>query len=425
VSLALRDGSRVCIVGGGPAGSLAALHLLRFAAEAGRSLEVQIFEPRDFTRRGPAGCNGCAGILSSWLLAGLDDLGIRLPPEVIRSYIRAYEVHLGGEILPVAAPNPEKEILSVYRGGGPRLGEADGGASFDHYLLSQACRRGARHRAVRVRRITWEGRPQVHAGSEVVAADLVVLATGVNARPPLDPSFGYRPPRSATMAQDEVARPADWPNDVVRAYFREPRGLLFGALIPKGEFLNISLLGRGLTADAVRDFLDVHGLGPVFPAGERSLCGCTPRIVIRPTRTCYGDRWVAVGDAAVTRLYKDGIGSAFVTSRAAMETAVRHGVGRRDFRHLYAPVCRDIARDNIAGWWLFEFWSRALTNSRVMRGWAEALRREAEEKRRPLTQTRILWGMLTGDERYRTLLRLLLSPAALAGAWRAAPPGET
>jgi len=417
--LTLSDGSRVCIVGGGPSGSLAAIHLLHFAQAAGLTLDVQIFEPRDFNRRGPAGCNGCAGILSSRLLAGLDELGVVLPPQVIRSYIRAYEVHLDGEALPIEAPNPASEIVSVYRGGGPRLGSDDGGASFDGFLLAEACARGARHRPLRVRHVTWGDRPLIHAGSEVVPAELVVLATGVNPRPPLSPQFGYRPPRTAAMAQDEVERPPDWPNDVVRAYFREPRGLLFGALIPKGEHLNISLLGRGLRADAVRDFLEVQGLDRSFPSAERSLCGCTPRIAVRPARDYFGDRWVAVGDAAVTRLYKDGIGSAFVTSHAAMQAAVNHGIGKRDFRRFYGPVCQAIARDNRSGRWLFGLWMRALANPRVVQAWKRALRQEAHERSRPLTHTRILWGMLTGDEPYEVLLRLLLTPRNLASIWQA------
>ena len=418
MKLALSNGSRVCIVGGGPAGSLAALHLLRFAADAGLSLDVQIFEPRNFSRRGPAGCNGCAGILSSRLLAGLDELGVGLPPTVIRSYIRAYEVHLDGEALPIEAPNPASEIVSVYRGGGPRLASAEGGSSFDGFLLAEACARGAHHIPLRVRQVSREGRPLVHAGSEEIPADLVVLATGVNARPPLSPRFGYRPPRTAAMAQDEVERPRDWPNDVVRAYFQEPRGLMFGALIPKGEHLNISLLGRGLTADAVRDFLEAHGLGRSFPSIERSLCGCTPRIAVRPARGYFGDRWVAVGDAAVTRLYKDGIGSAFVTARAAMQAAVDHGIGKRDFRRYYAPACRAISRDNLSGRWLFGLWSRALANPEIVRAWKAALREESREKARPLAHTRILWGMLTGEEPYEALLRLLLAPGSIASLWR-------
>ena len=419
MSLSLRNGSRVCIVGGGPAGSFAALHLLRLAETSGLSLDVLIFEPRDFRRVGPAGCNRCAGILSSRLLTGLAALGLSLPPEVIQAYIRAYAVHLDGEVYPIEAPTSDAEIVSVYRGGGPRLGRAQSVVSFDGFLLEQARACGARHIGERVRRVSWDQGPVVHTGSQVIPADLLVLATGVNARPPLDSTFGYRLPRTDVMAQDEILRPADWPNDVVRTYFRHPRGLIFGALIPKGEYLNISLLGDGLTADAVPDFLEAQGLSPSIPMPSGSLCGCTPRIAVRPARRSFGNRWVAIGDAAVTRLYKDGIGSAYATAKAAMETAVQHGIGAADFRSQYAPACRRMARDNRFGHWLFRLWSRALTVPRLMDAWKATLREEASGVSRERTHMRILWGMFTGDEAYERLLLLALTRESLGSLWRA------
>ena len=221
------------------------------------------------------------------------------------------------------------------------------------------------------------------------------------------------------MAQDEVQRPSDWPNDVVRTYFRYPRGLVFGALIPKGEYLNISLLGDGLTPDAVADFLEAQGLAPSLAPPQGSLCGCTPRIAVQPAQRIFGDRWVAVGDAAVTRLYKDGIGSALATAEAAMKAAVLRGIGADDFRRFYAPVCRRIAQDNLYGKWLVRLWSRALTTPPALRAWKRILGEEARGSERHRTQMRILWGMLTGDEPYRALLRLALSPRSLGGLTKA------
>lgn len=421
--LSLRNGSRVCIVGGGPAGSFAALHCLRLAEARQLSLEVLIFEPRNFQGRGPAGCNRCAGILSSHLLAGLDEFGLRLPPEVIQAYIRTYAVHLDGQVYPIGTPTPESEIVSVYRGGGPRLGRAAARTSFDGFLLDQACARGARHVPARVRHVSWAGTPVIHTATESMPADLLVLATGVNARPPMDPVYGYHSPPTAVMAQDEVLRPTDWPNDIVRMYFRHPRGLIFGALIPKGEYLNISLLGDGLTLDAVSDFLEAQGLSPTIPPRPGSLCGCTPRISVGVAPRTFGDRWVAVGDAAVTRLYKDGIGAAWITAREAMTVAIERGMSESDFRRGYAPACRRIARDNVFGKWLLRLWSRALASPRLLIAWKRILEKEirGEASR---TQMRILWGMFTGDEPYLDLLRLTVSPASLGALMQAALRGK-
>jgi flavin-dependent dehydrogenase len=237
VELGLSDGNRVCIVGGGPAGSFAALHLLHLARQRGLRLEVLIFEPRDFSRPGPGGCNRCAGILSSRLLGGLDGLGVSLSREIIQAEVRAYAIKLDGEILRIERPDPRRRIVSVYRGGGPRLCQGEPVASFDGYLLAQACAHGARHIAARVRQVNWAGRPVVETAQEHYPADLLVLTTGVNSRAPLAPVFGYQPPKTEIMAQDEILRPATWPDDQVSVFFRRPPGLIFGALIPKGQYL--------------------------------------------------------------------------------------------------------------------------------------------------------------------------------------------
>ena len=417
MKLRLRDGNRVCIIGGGPAGSLAALHLLGMSQEQGKSLEVLIFEPRDFVRPGPMGCNHCAGILSSRLQRGLKNLSLSLPDEVIQAEIQAYALHFGDEILRVEQPDPEKRILSVFRGGGPRCLLNSPTASLDSYLLSQACARGARHIPHRVRHVKKNQHPVVQTARQEYAADLIVLATGINSRSPLDPEFGYHPPRTDIMAQDEIPLPAEWPTEEVSVYFRQPQGLIFGALTPKGEYLNVSLLGKGMTLDAINDFFDVQGLVRAFPSPIESLCGCTPRIVVNRAKCYYGDRWVAVGDAAATRLYKDGIGSAFLTSQAAMQVALQRGISKQDFQRGYSPYCQRIANDNRYGKMLFRLWTFVLNTPPVLEAWIGVARAETARGSQGII-ARILWGMFTGDEDYGELLRLSISPRAINKLWK-------
>ena len=97
MSIRLNDGDHVCIIGGGPAGSFAALHLLNKIEQLGLRLEVLIFEPRNFHLPGPGGCNRCAGIISSRLIGDLENLGIQLPSDVVQSEIRGYSIHLNNE----------------------------------------------------------------------------------------------------------------------------------------------------------------------------------------------------------------------------------------------------------------------------------------------------------------------------------------
>lgn len=72
----LDNGSKVGIIGGGPSGSFFAYFLLRFARLMDMDLSVDIYEPRDFAKPGPAGCNMCGGIVSESLVQALAVEGI-------------------------------------------------------------------------------------------------------------------------------------------------------------------------------------------------------------------------------------------------------------------------------------------------------------------------------------------------------------
>ena len=67
----LENGMRIAVVGGGPAGSFFSYFLLEMAKETGIQVELDIYEPRDFSRQGPAGCNMCGGIASEALVQEL------------------------------------------------------------------------------------------------------------------------------------------------------------------------------------------------------------------------------------------------------------------------------------------------------------------------------------------------------------------
>jgi len=55
--LFLDNGSRVAVIGGGPAGSFFTYFLFEMAERIGMELAVDIYEPRDFTKPAPHGCN--------------------------------------------------------------------------------------------------------------------------------------------------------------------------------------------------------------------------------------------------------------------------------------------------------------------------------------------------------------------------------
>src|SRR3990172_3641388 len=92
--LVLEDGSRIGVIGGGPAGSFFSFFLLDMAERIGIDLQVEIHEPRDFSVPGAPGCNMCGGIVSESLVQALAAEGINLPVTVVERGIDSYFLHL-------------------------------------------------------------------------------------------------------------------------------------------------------------------------------------------------------------------------------------------------------------------------------------------------------------------------------------------
>jgi flavin-dependent dehydrogenase len=352
------------------------------------------------------------------LVRNLERLGLSIPEDVIQSRLSAYILHINDDELCLQSPDPQRVIYSVYRGSGPRLGEPPYPRSFDGWLASEAQARGAILRRERVRAVRYGPRPVIVTARQEIEADLVVLANGINSQTLLDPAYNYRPPRTETMAQDELPLPDGDHQDKIHIYCEPPKGLIFGALIPKGKYVNVSLLGHKLPPDAITVFVDEHHLAGMALPVAPFLCGCAPRLAVTPARGCFTDRLVAVGDAAVTRLYKDGIGSAILTAEAAARTAVRQGVSRADFASGYAPTCRAIVVDNIYGRLLFRLWMLARRFPILVEAWGRSIQSESSLPATDQLHRRLLWGIFTGDESYRKIFWMLFSRAAIWSLWQ-------
>jgi flavin-dependent dehydrogenase len=157
-STSLRNGDRVAIVGGGPAGSFFAIHLLREAKRLDRNIEVVIVEKRgpsdpnfdDFQCRG---CNFCAGLISPRLNEILEECGLAVPAEIIQGRIDYVWIHGLWKNLRLRVPN-DKQMYSVFRGSlpGRRTGRP---AGFDGFLLGEAVKEGARIQYGEVQRIAY------------------------------------------------------------------------------------------------------------------------------------------------------------------------------------------------------------------------------------------------------------------------------
>ena len=82
----LENGSRVAVIGGGPAGCFFSIFFIRLAQLLDLDIHVDIFEYRNFKADGPAGCNMCAGVISEGLVQLLSIEGIIIPDNLIEIY---------------------------------------------------------------------------------------------------------------------------------------------------------------------------------------------------------------------------------------------------------------------------------------------------------------------------------------------------
>ena len=412
---ALDDGSRVAVVGGGPAGSFVSYFMLDMARRLGLDLNVDLYEPRDYTRSGPASCNHCGGIVSESLVQLLATEGISLPNDVVQRGLDSYVLHMGVGQARIDTPLQEKRIAAIHRGAGPRGVVDSRWRSFDGYLQQLAVDSGADMIVDRVAKASLEdGHPQLETRSGSVRSyDLLVGAVGVNTKM-LEQfeslGIGYRPPETTKtyicefpLGEETVSR---YLGNSMHVFLLDLPRLEFGALIPKGEFVTVCLLGEEIDKELVDTFLNTPDVKGCLPPGwqvPKVHCHCSPQINIGAAIQPFADRIVLVGDCGVSRLYKDGIGAAYRTAKAAANTAVFHGVAAADFRKHYLPVVKGISSDNRFGKVIFTVTGLI---QKLYLGRRAVLRMVTHEQKTagkaPL-MSMVMWDTFTGSAAYREI----------------------
>jgi flavin-dependent dehydrogenase len=432
--IALQDGSRVAVIGAGPAGSLFAYFLLDMAKRIDLSLDVDLWEPRGtFAKPGPAGCNMCGGIVSETLVQNLAIEGVALSPVVVQRGIDAYVLHTDVGSTRIETPLAEMRIGAVHRGAGPKDAKIARWESFDHHLQARALARGARLFTSRVDAVSREpdGRVRVEGRDGSAGTyDLVVGAVGVNS-PALKLfeglGIGYERPvttktliREYFLGEEVIGRTL---GSAMHVFLLDVPRLEFAAAIPKGDYVTVAVLGEDIDDALVDAFLARPEVRACMPPGwdpaVRS-CQCMPSISVRGVTKPYADRFVFVGDAGVTRLYKDGIGAAYRTAKAAARAALFEGISEAAFARHFAPVCRSIAADNQIGKLAFAITHVARRFALLRRA---MLRMAAAEQRRPgdlRPMSSVLWDMFSGSAPYRDIFLRMIRPAFLIRfAWAA------
>ena len=424
--LRLEDGSRIGVIGGGPAGCFFSYFALLTARRIGLSLNVDIFEPKNFSKPGPMGCNMCGGVIYESLVQNLAVEGIHLPPEVIQRRIDSYMLHMDVGSVRIETPLKEKRIAAVHRGGGPRTFRPENVNSFDAYLLGLARESGARVVSERVTSIGWlDGRRFVETkGGSRETYDLLVSAVGVNAG-----AFGQDEATSKTAPTAPRTTRAHiseffltkrmlkrYIGSSMHIFLLEIPRLEFAAIIPKSDYATACLLGEEIDDALVESFLkspEVASCMPPLWKPPQNRCHCSPRINVGAAPSSFADRFVSIGDCATTRLYKDGIGSAYLTAKVAATAAVLRGVSAEVFRRYFAPACRRIEADNRIGKTIYDIVRFARTSRWLRRAIFRMVTREQKLAGSRRRMSLILWDAFSGGASFRSIRRRFLHPLFL------------
>jgi flavin-dependent dehydrogenase len=425
-SLHLENGSRVAVVGGGPAGTFFSYFLLDFAERAGVDLKVDIYEPRDFSLPAPQGCNMCAGVISETLIQNLATEGINLPASVVQKAINSYVLHTELSSQRIDAAFHEKRIAAIFRGAGPHGIREIKFRGFDDYLLSLAEQKGANTIRLRVTgvdrvndKLVVQTRDSAKEGYDLLAVSAGVNTSLINL---FDKAASkYNPPRTTKTAIREYFLGKEtvdkYFGDSLHVFLLDIPKLDFAMIVPKGDYVSVCLLGKDIDENLLKAFLTAPEVQSCFPDGwqwDQANCKCAPRINVGAARKPYADRVVFIGDSGVSRLYKDGVGAAYRAAKAAASCAILEGISSEDFRRYYAPFYRMVQVDNLFGRFIFLV-SHIIQRMRSSR--KAVLRMVAIEQQSPDRSPRlsnVLWDTFTGSASYLDVFLRTLHPVFIS-----------
>lgn len=422
--LKLDDNSQLAVIGGGPAGSFFSYFLLDMAERVGITIQIDIFESRDFSSPAPMGCNMCGGIISESLVQTLATEGINLPSTVVQRGIESYTLHMDVGSVVIKTPLHEKRIGAVYRGAGPRDIKEKRWDSFDGFLQKLTKEKGAQIIQGRVNNINWEGgRPQVKTREGLEKAyDLLAVAVGVNSPTvKLFSETDYEAPGTTKTFICEYYLGKELVDNSLGSSMHTfllniPR-LEFAAFIPKGDYVTVCMLGREIDKELVLSFLESPEVKDCMPPTwilTQNACQCYPRINIKGSDKPFSERMLFIGDCGVSRLYKDGIGAAYHTAKAAATTVIFEGISADNFKKHFWPACRRVEHDNRIGKMIF-FAVGKLQKFRFAR--RAILRMVTMEQKWNHGQKRMsmaLWDMFTGSAPYKEVFLRMLHPLFIA-----------
>ena len=443
----LKDGNRILVLGGGPSGAFSAIHLLREAKKAHKDIRVTIIDKRMVLEPGRPlqelkGCNFCAGIISPRLQKELIRNHLTLPREVICEKFTHIWIHGLWKNFPLRVP-PGQEILSVFRGTLPpkREGMTLG---LDAFLLKKAVEEGADIITGEAQSIeyTQKKKPLLRIKSPLgdvftIESDFACICTGINLNPgkqyknnmvfgsyqKINPLF-KRPKARSTLIFE--LKPG---SQYLKKYMNKELYIIVSgskkldlehiALIPKGDYLTVSLVGKSIDRASfpedrkkiIKRFLSLSRIQKILPALESKsiVCTCNPYMAVAPAKAPFSDRIAMTGDALGARLYRDGLFSAFISAQTLAQTVIHKGVDEKSLSKGYGRVIGWLKTDNQYGKFVIGLIQWVLKSPLLNRILYQTFATEMKFKKQeewPLGK--VLWKIGSGSADYREVFKDLI-----------------
>ncbi len=445
--LTLEDGNRITVLGGGPSGAFFAIHVLREAKNANKNIKVTIIDKRMVLEPGRPlkelkGCNFCAGIISPRLEKELIKNRLKLPKEVICEKFTHIWIHGLWKNFPLRVP-PGQEVLSVFRGTLPpkREGKTLG---LDAFLLKKAVEEGADIITGEAQTIeyTRKKKPLLRIKSPLgdvftIESDFACICTGINLTPgnqyknntifssyqKINPLFTQPKTRSTLIFE---LKPG---SQYLKKYINKELYIIVSgskkldlehiALIPKGDYLTISLVGKTINnacfpedlLKIIKTFLSLSRIQKILPGLESTpiVCTCNPYMAVAPAKAPFSDRIAMAGDALGARLYRDGLFSAFVSAQALARTVIYRGMDEKSLSKGYGRVIAWLKTDNQYGRFVIGLIQWVLKSPILNRILYQTFATEMKfKKQEEWSLGKVLWKIGSGSADYREVFRDLI-----------------
>ncbi|MBI5376802.1 MAG: hypothetical protein HZA77_15315 [Candidatus Schekmanbacteria bacterium] len=416
-TLKLTNGSRIAVIGGGPAGSFFSHFALKFIRNQGISATVTIFDAKSFLTHLPKDCNMCAGVLGFNLIKKLKAEGISIEGKSIRQEIAGYAFHLKNKFITLYKA-PHSPIYTVFRGMGP-VSDSDEHMSFDRFLLDKVVAEGAQWKKEHVREIISSGKekPRIltDENPDGEEYDFVAGAFGVNTRLSREMSFGYVPPKTWHACQAEILVDEEFVNErignMIHVFNFGEKTIKLIAITPKKNILTITAIGEHVKIKDLKEALSYGELKNYIPAGREIVCHCHPKLPVTAAKNPFSDRMAIIGDACDSRYLKNGIESSFFTAYFAADTVVNHGIDKENLKLHYFKRCRKLfGIDNLCGKMMFAV-NNYMAKNRFFIA-AQIAIADAEQQSAPSKRylSKSMWHFFSGEAPYLWILRKSLKP---------------